>query len=118
MGEFFQKCFNGVFFLRRRRRISDTVSTAAVCLLAGVTVLVWDRNETLISDRPQKEETSTSADSFQNSQRRQGRLGRERKAPAADAKLRKKLASLEESETKTKKATAGVKQKVAQFRKR
>lgn len=100
------------------RRTPDSVSTAAVRLLAGVTALVWDRNETLISDRPQKEETSTSADTFQNLQRRQGRSGRERKTPAADAKLRKKLASLEETETKSKKATAGVKQKLAQLRKR
>ncbi|XP_075875411.1 DNA damage-binding protein 2 [Nelusetta ayraudi] len=84
----------------------------------GVTVLVWDRNETLISDGPQEEETSTSADVLRSSQRRPRRSGRDRKAPAADAKLRKKLASLEESETKTKKGTAGVKQKLAQLRKR
>lgn len=94
------------------------MSTAAVRLLAGVTALVWDRNETLISHRPQKEETSTSADAFQNSQRRQGRSGRGRKTPAADAKLRKKLASLEESETKSEKGSSGVKQKLAQLRKR
>lgn len=83
-----------------------------------MTVLVWDRNETLISDGPQEEETSTSADVLRSSQRRPRRSGRDRKAPAADAKLRKKLASLEESETKTKKGTAGVKQKLAQLRKR
>lgn len=101
------------------RRMSESVSEAAFCILAGVTVLVWDRNETLISDRPQKEEeTSTSADSFRSLQRRPGRSGRDRKAPSAGAKLRKKLASLEESEAKTKKGTAGVKQKLAQLRKR
>lgn len=99
--------------------MSDIVCEAASCLLAGLTVLVWDQNETLISDRPQKEEeTSTSANSFQSSQRRPGRSSRERKAPAADARLRKKLASLEESETKTKKGTtAAAKQKLAQLRK-
>lgn len=115
MGEF----SNSYFLIRRRkRRISESVPKAAFCLFAGVTVLVWDRNETLISDGPQEEETSTSTDVFRSSQRRPRRSGRDRKAPAADVKLRKKLASLEESETKTKKGTAGVKQKLAQLRKR
>lgn len=82
-----------------------------------MTVLVWDRNETLTGDQDKKEETSTSVDSVRGSQRRQQRSGRDRKAPAADAKLKKKLASLEESETKTKKVTASVKQKLAQMRK-
>lgn len=112
MGEFFPKSVL-MLFLR------CTVFTAC-WPLAGLTVLVWDRNETLISDRPREEEaeTSTSADGFHNSQRRQGRSSRARKAPAADPKLRKKLASLEESEAKTRKVTAGVKQKLSHMRKR
>lgn len=82
-----------------------------------MTVLVWDRNETLTGDQDKKEETSTSVASVRGSQRRQQRSGQDKKAPAADAKLKKKLASLEESETKTKKVTASVKQKLAQMRK-
>lgn len=80
-------------------------------------MLVWDRNETLTGDQDKREETSTSVDSVRGSQRRQQRSGRDRKATAVDAKLKKKLASLEESETKTKKVTASVKQKLAQMRK-
>ncbi|XP_070763724.1 DNA damage-binding protein 2 [Enoplosus armatus] len=82
----------------------------------GVTVLVWDRNESLISDRhKEQEETSTSVDSLRGQRRSQQRSSRDRRGPAADAKLKKKLASLE---TKTKTKTACTKQKQAQMRKK
>ncbi|XP_029991655.1 DNA damage-binding protein 2 isoform X2 [Sphaeramia orbicularis] len=69
----------------------------------GVTVLVWDRNESLINDRHKlQEETTTSVDSLRGQRRSQQRSSRDRRGPAMDAKLKKKLASLEESETKTK----------------
>lgn len=94
-------------------RRSDSVSEAASCSLSGVTVLVWDRNESLISDqRHEREETSTSAGRLRG-QRRQQRSSRDRRGPAADGKLKKKLASLEESGTKTE-----TKQKRAQMRKK
>lgn len=74
-------------------------------------MLVWDRNESLISDRHKlQEETSTSVDSLRGQRSRQ-RSSRDRRGPAVDAKLKKKLASLEESKTKTK-------QKQAQMRKK
>ncbi|XP_035859412.1 DNA damage-binding protein 2 isoform X1 [Sander lucioperca] len=84
----------------------------------GVTVLVWDRNESLISDRHKaQEETSTSMDSLRGQRRsRQQRSSRDRRGPVVDAKLKKKLASLEESETKTQ--TGCTKQKQAQMRKK
>ncbi|XP_036963154.1 DNA damage-binding protein 2 isoform X2 [Acanthopagrus latus] len=84
----------------------------------GVTVLVWDRNESLLSDHPQQEETSTSADSLRGQRRSQQRSSRDRRGPAVDAKLKKKLASLEESGTKTKTKTGCTKQKQAQTRKK
>ncbi|XP_023146441.1 DNA damage-binding protein 2 isoform X2 [Amphiprion ocellaris] len=82
----------------------------------GVTVLVWDRNESLISDRHKLQESSASANSLRGQRRSQQRSNRDRKAPAVDAKLKKKLASLEETETKTKTKTD--KQKQAQMRKK
>uniref|UniRef100_A0A3P8TW44 DNA damage-binding protein 2 n=1 Tax=Amphiprion percula TaxID=161767 RepID=A0A3P8TW44_AMPPE len=82
----------------------------------GVTVLVWDRNESLISDRHKPQESSASANSLRGQRRSQQRSNRDRKAPAVDAKLKKKLASLEETETKTKTKTD--KQKQAQMRKK
>ncbi|XP_040894646.1 DNA damage-binding protein 2 isoform X2 [Toxotes jaculatrix] len=83
----------------------------------GVTVLVWDRNESLISDQhtPQGD-TSTSVDSLRGQRRSQQRSNRDRRGPAVDAKLKKKLASLEESETKTK--TGCTKKKQVQVRKK
>ncbi|XP_042352211.1 DNA damage-binding protein 2 isoform X2 [Plectropomus leopardus] len=87
----------------------------------GVTVLVWDRNESLISDRHEEQaETSTSVESLrgQRRSRQQQRSSRDRRGPALDAKLKKKLASLEESETKTKTKTACTKQKQAEMRKK
>ncbi|XP_035521463.1 DNA damage-binding protein 2 isoform X2 [Morone saxatilis] len=84
----------------------------------GVTVLVWDRNESLMNERHKQEETSTSADSSRGQRREQQRSSRNRRGPAADAKLKKKLASLEESGTKTKTKTGCTKQKQAQMRKK
>ncbi|KAM9352352.1 DNA damage-binding protein 2 [Symphorus nematophorus] len=84
----------------------------------GVTVLVWDRNESLIGDRHKQEETSTSVDSLRGQRRSQQRSNRDRRGPAVDAKLKKKLASLEESGTKTKTTTGCTKQKQAQMRKK
>ncbi|XP_039989679.1 DNA damage-binding protein 2 isoform X2 [Xiphias gladius] len=84
----------------------------------GVTVLVWDRNESLISDRQTVHEDSpTSVDSLRG-RRSQQRSSRDRRRPAVDAKLKKKLASLEESETKTKTKTDCTKQKQVQMRKK
>ncbi|XP_023278315.1 DNA damage-binding protein 2 isoform X2 [Seriola lalandi dorsalis] len=85
----------------------------------GVTVLVWDRNESLISDQHTlKEDTSTSVGNLRGQRRSQQRSNRERRGPAVDTKLKKKLASLEESETKTKTKTGCTKQKQAQTRKK
>ncbi|XP_029288776.1 DNA damage-binding protein 2 isoform X2 [Cottoperca gobio] len=81
----------------------------------GVTVLVWDRNKSLMSDSDAaQEDTSTSVDSARGQQRSRQRSSRERKAPAVDAKLKKKLVSLEELVTKT----GSAKQKQAQMRKK
>ncbi|XP_054476429.1 DNA damage-binding protein 2 isoform X2 [Anoplopoma fimbria] len=81
----------------------------------GLTVLVWDRDKSLNDDRPRaEEETSTSSDSLRGQQRSRQRSSRDRRAPAMDAKLKKKLASLEELETKT----VHTKQKQTQTRKK
>ncbi|KAM4572859.1 DNA damage-binding protein 2 [Odontesthes bonariensis] len=83
----------------------------------GVTLLVWDHDETLMSGLHQApEETSTSAEGLRGHRRSRQRSNRERKVPAADAKLKKKLASLEETETKTK--TGCTKQKQAHMKKK
>ncbi|XP_032380578.1 DNA damage-binding protein 2 isoform X2 [Etheostoma spectabile] len=88
----------------------------------GVTVLVWDQKESLISDRhPAQEETSTSVDSLRGQRRgQQQRSTREKRGPVLDAKLKKKLASLEEleTETETKTQTGCTKQKQALMRKK
>lgn len=94
---------------------SESVSKAVSCLPTGVTVLVWDRNESLINNRHKQEHTLTSADSLRGQRRRQQRSS---SGPAADAKLKKKLASLEESGTKTKTSAGCTKQKLAQMRKK
>ncbi|KAI3371266.1 hypothetical protein L3Q82_023882 [Scortum barcoo] len=85
----------------------------------GVTVLVWDRNESLTSGRHSaQEETSTSTDSLRRQRRSQQRSSGDRRGLAVDAKLKKKLASLEELETRTKTKTGCTKQKQAQMRKK
>ncbi|XP_045892902.1 DNA damage-binding protein 2 isoform X3 [Micropterus dolomieu] len=83
----------------------------------GVTVLIWDRNESMISDRyKEQEETSTIVDRLRGQRRRQQPSSRDRKGPTADTKLKKKLASLEQSETKTKTKSGCTKQKQAQMK--
>ncbi|XP_026222188.1 DNA damage-binding protein 2 isoform X2 [Anabas testudineus] len=85
----------------------------------GVSVLVWDRDNSMISDLNKLQEaTSTSADSLRRQRRTQQRSSNDRRGPAMDAKLKKKLTSLEESETKTKTKTGCTKQKQAQMRKK
>ncbi|XP_044213726.1 DNA damage-binding protein 2 isoform X1 [Thunnus albacares] len=85
----------------------------------GVTVLVWDRNESLIDDGNKLQEgTSASVDSLRSQRRSQQRPNRNKRSSAVDAKLKKKLVSLEESETKTKTKTWSIKQKQAQMRKK
>ncbi|XP_069384721.1 DNA damage-binding protein 2 isoform X2 [Paralichthys olivaceus] len=81
----------------------------------GLTVLVWDRNESLIrdGDTQQQEDASASVESLRRQRRSRPRTNKERRGPAVDAKLKRKLASLEECETKTK-----TKQKQAQMRKK
>lgn len=88
------------------------------CSLAGVSVLVWDRHDSLISDLKLQEVTLTSADSLRAQRRSRQRSSNARRGPAVDPKLKKKLASLEESETKTKTKTSCTKQKQAQLRKK
>lgn len=80
-------------------------------------MLVWDRSESLINNRHKQEDALTSADSFRGQRRRQQRSSSDRSGPAVDAKLKKKLASLEESGTKTKTSTGCTKQKLAQRKK-
>ncbi|XP_031603341.1 DNA damage-binding protein 2 isoform X2 [Oreochromis aureus] len=81
----------------------------------GITVLVWDRNESLMGDhRVQQEGPSTSV--LRGQRRSQPRSSGNWRGPAVDAKLKKKLASLEETETKTKKGCT--KQKQTQMRKK
>ncbi|KAM6936948.1 DNA damage-binding protein 2 [Xenentodon cancila] len=81
----------------------------------GVTVLVWDHDESLVSGRHKPHE-ETSANGSKGQRRTQQRSSRDRRGPAVDAKLKQKLASLEETETKTK--TGGTKPKRSQLRKK
>lgn len=67
----------------------------------GLTVLVWDRNEALVSSPHNKPVESTPAVDLLRGQRRTQQRQRGR-APPVDGKLKKKLASLEEIEIKTK----------------
>ncbi|XP_007556916.1 DNA damage-binding protein 2 isoform X1 [Poecilia formosa] len=84
----------------------------------GVTLLIWDHDESLVSGRHKPiEETSASADGVRGQRRGQQRSGRDRRGPTGDAKLKKKLASLEETETKTETKTGCTKQKQTRKRK-
>uniref|UniRef100_A0A3P9GZ83 DNA damage-binding protein 2 n=1 Tax=Oryzias latipes TaxID=8090 RepID=A0A3P9GZ83_ORYLA len=67
----------------------------------GVTVLVWDHDNSLVSGQHNPKEESSAVDP-RRQRRSQQRSSRERKTPTLDPKLKKKLASLEETETKTK----------------
>lgn len=61
----------------------------------GVTVLVWDQNESLINNRHKpQEETSMSADNLRGQRRSRSRPSRERRGLVVDPKVKKKLASL------------------------
>ncbi|XP_063752595.1 DNA damage-binding protein 2 isoform X2 [Eleginops maclovinus] len=83
----------------------------------GVSVLIWNRNSSLMSDESAaQEETSTSAENSGSQRRNRQRPSRDRRGPALDSKLKKKLASLEETETKTK--TKSAKEKLAEMRKK
>ncbi|KAM9754448.1 DNA damage-binding protein 2 isoform 3-T3 [Menidia menidia] len=84
----------------------------------GVTLLVWDQDESLLGDlHKTPKETSAPADGVRGQRRsRQQGSNRTRRGPSVDAKLKKKLASLEETETKTK--TGSTKQKQAQMKKK
>lgn len=103
-------------------RRSDSVTKAAPWSHTGVTLLVWDRNESLMGDTEDQqhteEETLTSVDSLRGQRRRQQRSRRVGGGPAMGGKLKKKLASLEEPGTKTKSMTGCTKGKQAQFRKK
>uniref|UniRef100_A0A8C8DP15 DNA damage-binding protein 2 n=1 Tax=Oryzias sinensis TaxID=183150 RepID=A0A8C8DP15_9TELE len=68
----------------------------------GVTVLVWDHDNSLVSGQHNPKEESSAVDPRRQQRRSQQRSSRERKTPTLDPKLKKKLASLEETETKTK----------------
>ncbi|XP_015250642.1 PREDICTED: DNA damage-binding protein 2 isoform X2 [Cyprinodon variegatus] len=70
----------------------------------GLTLLIWDSDESLISGRHKHLEESSASEEGLRGQRRsqQQRSSRERRGKAGDTKLKKKLASLEETETKTK----------------
>uniref|UniRef100_A0A1A8KC89 DNA damage-binding protein 2 n=2 Tax=Nothobranchius kuhntae TaxID=321403 RepID=A0A1A8KC89_NOTKU len=83
----------------------------------GVTLLVWDHDESLVSGRHKRhEETPSSVERSRAPRRSQPRSSRDRKGSVADTKLKKKLASLEETETKSR--TGSTKQKPAQTRKK
>ncbi|KAM9855075.1 DNA damage-binding protein 2 [Aulostomus maculatus] len=86
---------SGIKSVNKFNPMGDVIGTGM-----GVTILVWDRDETLIGDqhKPQKE---TSAGGLSSQRRSQQRPGRGRRG-AADLKLKKKLASLEGAETQTK----------------
>lgn len=75
-------------------------------------MLVWNRNESLLNDRPEQEETPT--DSLRSQRRSQQRSGRGR----AGKLMKKKLTSLEETGTKIKTTTGSTKEKQTQRRKR
>ncbi|KAJ0028958.1 hypothetical protein NQD34_003955 [Periophthalmus magnuspinnatus] len=67
----------------------------------GSTVLVWDRNESVISDRHKQTGESSAYVTSLRGQRRTQPRSRDR-APPVDKKLMKTLLSLEEGQTKTK----------------
>nr|XP_040019096.1 DNA damage-binding protein 2 isoform X2 [Gasterosteus aculeatus aculeatus] len=87
----------GIKSINKFNPMGDVIGTGM-----GVTALVWNRDKSLIGEQPKgQEESSTSAGSLRGQQRSRQRSSRDGRAPAMDAKLKKKLASLEESETKT-----------------
>ncbi|KAL6106672.1 ddb2 [Pungitius sinensis] len=100
----------GIKSINKFNPMGDVIGTGM-----GVTALVWNRDKSLIGEQPkEQEDSSTSADSLRGQQRSRQRSSRDGRAPAMDAKLKKKLASLEESET----TTVSTKQKPTRMRKK
>lgn len=92
---------------------------AVSCWLTGVTVLVWDRNESLLNDQLQQEQTSALSGSLRSLRRGQQRPRRGGGASSEGGKLmKKKLASLEEAGAKSKTTAGGMMEKQTQKRKK
>lgn len=92
---------------------------AVSCRPTGVTVLVWDRNESLLNNQLQQEQMSTSPGSLRGQRRSQQRPRRGRGASSEAGKLTKrKLASLEETGAKSKTTAGGTIEKQTQRRKK
>lgn len=82
-------------------------------------MLVWDRNESLLNDQLEQEETSTLTDGLRSQRRSQQRSRRGRGASTEGGKqMKRKLASLEETGAKSKTTTGGMKEKQTQRRKK
>ncbi|XP_056906973.1 DNA damage-binding protein 2 isoform X2 [Takifugu flavidus] len=104
---------SGIKSINKFNSLGDAIGSGM-----GVSVLIWDRNESLFNDQHEEEETSTSTDSSRSQRRSVQRSGRGRAASTAGGKLmKKKLASLEETGTKSK-TTGGTKEKQTQRRKK
>ncbi|KAM8890983.1 DNA damage-binding protein 2 isoform 2-T2 [Spinachia spinachia] len=100
----------GIKSINKFNPMGDVIGTGM-----GVTALVWNRDTSLMGEQPkEQEESSTSADNLRGKQRSRQRSSRDGRAPAVDAKLKKKLASLEESET----TTGYTKEKATRMRKK
>ncbi|KAF7647803.1 hypothetical protein LDENG_00166480 [Lucifuga dentata] len=84
----------GIKSINKFSPMGDVIGSAM-----GVAILVWTRDDSLISDQHKLQaETRTSEDR----RRSQQHSSRNRRGPAMDPKVKKKLASLEASETKTR----------------
>uniref|UniRef100_UPI003AAB5D5C DNA damage-binding protein 2 n=1 Tax=Centroberyx gerrardi TaxID=166262 RepID=UPI003AAB5D5C len=68
----------------------------------GVNILVWNREDSMISKQNKQEEMRSKVEGSRGQRGSQQRSSRNRRHPAGDGKLKKKLASLESSGTKTK----------------
>ncbi|XP_076005786.1 DNA damage-binding protein 2 [Genypterus blacodes] len=91
----------GIKSINKFSPMGDVIGSAM-----GVSILVWKRDNSLISDGDGdgdgvKEETSTSGESTRGQRGSRQRSSKDRRGPALDTKLKKKLASLEAAETKT-----------------
>ncbi|KAM4619002.1 DNA damage-binding protein 2 [Polymixia lowei] len=74
----------------------------------GVNILVWNREDSVIGKQCKLvEEMGSRAGSSRGQRGSQQRSNRDRRGSAGDAKLKKKLASLESSETKAKTKSRG-----------
>lgn len=90
MGEFFTGGHMGFF--------KGSLAKSTSCSLVGVSVLVWDKDKSLIGD--QHKEATISADGFRRQRRGRQRSSSDRRGPAMDEKLKKKLSALEEAKTR------------------